>query len=86
MANTIICKVLRPLHFRGQVFAAGATIKAAPLDAAQLISSGRAVLEHADDAVLVQQAVEADTKAVIAAVGRPWRQPQPAAPWQRIGG
>jgi hypothetical protein len=82
--STIFVRVTRPLHFRGQVFAAGATIKAAPLDAAGLVGTGRAELEHADDVVALREAVEADTKRVISQAGRPWHGPQTAAPWQRV--
>jgi hypothetical protein len=69
--STIVCKVMRPLHFRGQVFGAGQVIKAEPLDAAQLISSGRAVLEHADDAVHLREAIDADTQRVLRLERRP---------------
>lgn len=80
-SNTIICRVVRPLHFHGEPYRAGQTIKATPLDAAALVGSGRAELAHADDIKVVNDAVRAETARVVGRIGG--RAPDP---WIPIGG
>lgn len=80
----IIVRVLRPLMFHGRRVETGATIKASALDAAELLSSGRAALVHAPDGEAVTAAQREAIKRAIKAEGRPWHAPEVSAPWQRI--
>lgn len=80
-SNTIVCRVLRPLHFHGEPYSSGQTIKATPLDAAALISSGRAELAHADDIKVVNGAIERENARVVGRIAG--RAPDP---WVPIGG
>lgn len=67
----------------GKPFEAGAVVAVAPLDAAEVLRSGRGELVHAGDAEAVREAVRADTLRALKAAGRPWRGPEVSAPWQR---
>lgn len=79
--NTVVCRVVRPLHFHGEPYSAGQTIKATPLDAGALIASGRAELVRADDIKVVNAAVERENMRVLGRIAG--RAPDP---WIPIGG
>lgn len=82
--SSIIIRATRPAMLGGRRIEAGETVKAAPLEAAMAVDTGRFQLVHDGDAEVLEQARRDDVKRVLSQVGRPWRGPQVAEPWQRV--
>ncbi|MCU0940205.1 MAG: hypothetical protein MUC86_13975 [Burkholderiaceae bacterium] len=82
--SRIAVMVTRPCHIGGKAHAAGALLKLDALDAAQAVASGRAVLEHADDAVALREAIDKDTQRVLRLERQPAALPAHNPNWMRF--
>ena len=87
MGRAVKVLVLSPLMYRGKPHARGTVLSAPPLDAWQLVSSGRAKLADAErDGAAVHDAVQAFNAC---ATRNARRGPHPAqqtggGPWRRV--
>lgn len=79
---TITVEVLRPLWFRGEAQPVGMRLDVQPLDAAELVASGRAKLARQTDAGTVRDAVIADTQKALRQRASHHRDPDPR--WQPL--
>lgn len=80
--DSITIRVTRPLCMNAERIEAGATLKLPALAAADVLASGRCALVHADDRVLIEQAVRADVKALLRKSGATQAAPPDGWPWQ----
>lgn len=62
----------------------GQTIKATPLEASDLLASGRGELAHAADLEAVRQAERAELQRQLRAAGRARLGDVPPSPWQPL--
>lgn len=67
--STIKFRVLRPVIFRGERQEAGTVLRASPLEAANLLDSGRAELCDQDDAAIVAEARRAELQRIMFEAG-----------------
>ncbi len=71
--SAIQVRVRSPLLFRSQRRETGQVLEVIPLDAGELLASGRAELVNHADAAAVRKAVEAHTAKAVAPSGQQWR-------------